>query len=212
MSKPVLGLILGAILGAFDGLTAYLEPDIANRPDVGTVLSMIMFYSSIKGLIAGAIIGFFARKVTSLNGGILFGGAIGLLLAFLVAAMPDESGKHYWLQIMIPGTYVGLILGFATQELGKIPKTTVAKLELQKLQGESQKCEEASNALTYAILSLFFWAILAPFAIKKANKAEKIISENPQLQGRGKAKAAKIIAIATMTIWGFTLIALLSQI
>jgi hypothetical protein len=126
MSKPVLGLILGAILGVFDGLTALLEPDIANNPEVGTAMTGILAGSSVKGLLAGLIIGFFARKVKSLKSGLVFGGAVGLVLAFLVAAMPDPSGKHYWLQIMIPGTIVGIILGYATQKYGKEPKPATA--------------------------------------------------------------------------------------
>jgi len=121
MSKPVLGLIAGVVLGALDGLTALLEPDIANSPEVGAAMTGILIGSSVKGLLAGLIIGFFARKVKSLKSGLLFGGAIGLLLAFLVAAMPDPSGKHYWVQIMVPGTIVGIILGYATQKFGNAP-------------------------------------------------------------------------------------------
>ncbi len=119
MSKPVLGLILGTVLGIFDGLTALLEPDIATSPEVGSAMTGILLGSSVKGLLAGLIIGFFARKVTSLRSGLIFGALVGLALATLVAAMPDPSGKHYWLQIMIPGTIVGLILGYATQRYGK---------------------------------------------------------------------------------------------
>ena len=126
MSKPVLGLILGAILGVFDGLTALLEPDIANNPEVGAAMTGILIGSSVKGLLAGLVIGFFARKVKSLKSGLIFGGAVGLALAFLVAAMPDPSGKHYWLQIMIPGTIVGIIIGYATQKYGKEPKPATA--------------------------------------------------------------------------------------
>jgi hypothetical protein len=47
-----------------------------------------------------------------------------LLLAFLVAAMPDESGKHYWIEIMIPGSLVGLILGYITQKYGRVQTRT----------------------------------------------------------------------------------------
>jgi len=119
MSKPVLGLVLGTILGIFDGLTALLEPDIAKSPEVGAAMTGIIIGSSLKGLLAGLIIGYFARKVRSLKSGLLFGAIVGLALAFLVAAMPDPSGKHYWLQIMIPGTIVGIILGYATQKYGK---------------------------------------------------------------------------------------------
>jgi len=127
MSKPVLGLILGAILGVFDGLTALLEPDIANSPEVGVAMTGILLGSSFKGLLAGFIIGFFARKAKSLQSCLIFGGAVGLVLAFIIAAMPDPSGKHYWLQIMIPGTIVGLILGYATQRYGKDAKALPAR-------------------------------------------------------------------------------------
>ena len=126
MSKPVLGLILGAILGIFDGLTALLEPDIANSPDVGATMTAITASSSVKGLLAGLIIGFFARKVKSLKSGLIFGGAIGLVLAFIIAAIPQEGGQHYWLQIMVPGTIVGIILGYVTQKYGKEPKPAAA--------------------------------------------------------------------------------------
>ena len=127
MSKPVLGLVLGTILGIFDGLTALLEPNIANSPEVGAAMTGIVIGSSVKGLLAGLIIGFFARKVKSLKSGIIFGGIVGLVLAFIIAAMPaDAEGNHYWLQIMIPGTIVGLILGYATQKYGKEVKPATA--------------------------------------------------------------------------------------
>ena len=71
MSKPVLGLLLGAVLGVIDGLTALLEPAIANRPDVGAAMTGIVLGSSVKGLLAGLIIGFFARKVKSLKSGLI---------------------------------------------------------------------------------------------------------------------------------------------
>lgn len=78
-----------------------------------------MVGSSIKGLLAGLIVGFYSRKVSDLMKGVIFGGIIGLALATLVAAMPGENGEHYWIEIMIPGTIVGLILGWATQKYGK---------------------------------------------------------------------------------------------
>ena len=40
---------------------------------------------------------------------------MGALFAFLVAAMPDPSGKHYYKEIMLPGSLVGMIVGYATQ-------------------------------------------------------------------------------------------------
>ena len=110
MSKPVFGLLLGGVLGIFDGLTAYFTPAVRDQ------LLGIVVGSTFKGLIAGLTIGFFARKVTSLPLGVLFGLAVGLILAGIVAAFPDPNGKHYYLEIMLPGALVGAIVGYATQK------------------------------------------------------------------------------------------------
>ena len=67
MNKPLLGLALGGILGIFDGLTAWFTP-AARAQMVGIVIG-----STVKGLIAGVLIGYFARKVNSLALGIIFG-------------------------------------------------------------------------------------------------------------------------------------------
>ena len=119
MSKPVFGLVLGGVLGIFDGLTAYFTPEVRNQ------LLGIVIGSTFKGLVAGLAIGFFARKVNSLPLGILFGLAVGLLLAGIVAAMPDPNGKHYYFEIMLPGALVGAIVGYATQRYGA-PATRTA--------------------------------------------------------------------------------------
>jgi len=109
MSKPVLGLVLGGILGVFEGLTAYFTPEARS------LLLGIVIGSTFKGLVAGLAIGFFSKKVHSLPWGIVFGLAVGLFFAFLVAAMPQPSGKHYYFEIMLPGAIVGAIVGYATQ-------------------------------------------------------------------------------------------------
>jgi hypothetical protein len=113
MSKPVLGMLLGGILGVFDGLTALFYPEVSSQ------IMGIVIGSAIKGLIAGVCIGFFARKVKSLPLGILFGLLVGAVLAFAVAAMPNSTGKHYYFEIMLPGSLVGVIVGFATQQFGR---------------------------------------------------------------------------------------------
>jgi membrane protease YdiL (CAAX protease family) len=83
----------------------------------------IVIGSTVKGLLTGILIGFFARKVNSLPLGILFGLAVGLALAYAVAAMPDPNnpGKHYYWEIMLPGGILGMIVGFATQRYGRAP-------------------------------------------------------------------------------------------
>jgi len=50
--------------------------------------------------------------------GIIFGLGVGLLLAFIIAQM--QHG--YYLQIMLPGGMVGLIVGYATQKYGHLPE------------------------------------------------------------------------------------------
>ncbi|HEY4819123.1 MAG TPA: hypothetical protein VIH67_16975 [Candidatus Acidoferrum sp.] len=112
MNKILLGVVLGAVLGAVDGMTAWFTPAV--RFEIGTII----IGSTVKGLIAGLLIGFFARKVQSVPLGIVFGLVIGALLALAVAAMPDPTGKHYYPQIILPGSIVGLIVGYATQRYG----------------------------------------------------------------------------------------------
>ena len=114
MNKPVFGLVLGGVLGILDGLTAWFTPE-ARSMIVGIVVG-----STVKGLIAGVLIGWFAKKVGSLSLGIVFGLAVGLLLAFAVAAMPSATGKHYYFEIMLPGAIVGAIVGYATQKHGGV--------------------------------------------------------------------------------------------
>ena len=112
MSKPLIGIVLGAILGAFDGLTAWFTPAVRNE------IGSIVISSTFKGVIAGIAIGFFARKFHSLPIGILFGLLVGALLAYLTARFAVGG---YYFQIMLPGSMVGLIVGFATQKYGKAP-------------------------------------------------------------------------------------------
>ncbi|MBI3670884.1 MAG: hypothetical protein HY237_14030 [Acidobacteria bacterium] len=108
MNKALFGLLLGGVLGIFDGLTAWFTPEVR------TAIVQIVIGSTLKGLVAGVLIGFFARKVNSLPLGILFGLAVGLLLAFGVA---HAQGKYYF-EIMLPGGILGVIVGYATQRYG----------------------------------------------------------------------------------------------
>ena len=112
MSKPVIGILLGAILGAFDGLTAWFTPAVRDQ------LGAIVISSTFKGIIAGIAIGFFAKKFHSLAIGVLFGLFIGAVLAWLTARFAVGG---YYFEIMLPGSLVGLIVGFATQKYGWEP-------------------------------------------------------------------------------------------
>jgi hypothetical protein len=113
MKKIGLAMLLGAILGAFDGLTAWFEPSV--RDQIGTIVMLSSLKSVIVGLLVG-IAAFFVKKPIALA---LLGLAAGLLLAYLVAMSPDpKTGEHYYAQIMIPGAIVGLIVGYATARYG----------------------------------------------------------------------------------------------
>jgi len=110
MNKPVFGLVLGGALGILDVLTAWFTPEVRAQ------ILGIVIGSTVKGVIAGVCIGWFAKKVHSLPWGILFGLGVGMLLAYLIAMMLQPSGKHYYFEIMLPGSLLGAIVGYATQK------------------------------------------------------------------------------------------------
>ena len=116
MNKILLGLLLGAVLGAIDGASAWFTPAVR------TQLAGIIIGSTVKGIIAGVAIGFFARKVHSLLLGILFGLAVGFVLAFIIARL--QHG--YYFEIILPGSIVGIIVGYATQRYGAGSETAPA--------------------------------------------------------------------------------------
>lgn len=117
MPKPILGILLGAAIGFLDGLTSVFTPEAAQYLSIAT-------WSSAKGIIAGLLIGIYARKVNSLSKVIIFGLAVALFLAFLVAlGQYFGEGQHYWIEIMLPGTITGGLIGYGVHKLGSKPKT-----------------------------------------------------------------------------------------
>ena len=120
MNKPLLGLLLGAVLGGIDGSFAPVwEPD---DPVVRDGIVGIIIGSTFKGLVAGLTTGFFARKVNKLWPTLIFGGAIACLFAYAVAAMQGQ----YYLDIMLPGTIIGVFVGFVAQKYGVAPSKPAA--------------------------------------------------------------------------------------
>ena len=120
MNKPLFGLLLGGFLGIFDGLSA-----LVSAPETRSAILGIVIGSTIKGLMAGVLIGTFARFVKSLPLTLLFGLVVSGTLAFWVAYM---QGKYY-LEIMLPGCILGLVVGYATQRYaGRRSSTAAAAL------------------------------------------------------------------------------------
>ena len=113
MKKPIFGMLLGGVLGIPDGLSALVSA--GDDPNIRAGIAGIVIGSTVKGLITGLLIGWFAKKVNSLPLGILFGFAVGTLLAFGVSMMQVAAGQpaYYW-QIMTPGAILGIIVGYAT--------------------------------------------------------------------------------------------------
>ena len=103
MKKVLFATVLGGFLGVFDGLTSLFTPEV--RDQLGTII----VGSTFKGLVAGALIGAFARRVHSMAWVLVFGVLVSGFFSYLVAMM---QGKYY-LQIITPGALVGLIVGYA---------------------------------------------------------------------------------------------------
>lgn len=117
LTKPVLGLAVGGTLGLLDGLSGFLEPSLA------PVMSSVITFSLLKGLIAGIAIGYFSNRVKSMPVGLFAGVAIAALLSLLVIL---HAGMKLFWDIMLPGMLLGLIVGFATQRFGRAAGSTAA--------------------------------------------------------------------------------------
>jgi len=104
MKKPVFAMLLGGFLGILDGLSALISAPQELPKIVGIVIG-----STFKGVIAGAIIGLVAQKTQSMAVTLAVGVTVGAFLAYLVTL-----GSPYLWEIVLPGSIVGLIVGFAS--------------------------------------------------------------------------------------------------
>jgi hypothetical protein len=105
MKKPVFAMLLGGFLGVFDGLTAL----ISGGPEIPAMIGTIVAGSTFKGVIAGLIVGLVAQRTQSLAAIVGTGLVVGAFFAWLVTL----GGPYFW-EIILPGSIVGLIVGFAT--------------------------------------------------------------------------------------------------
>lgn len=112
MSKPMLGLLLGTVLGLLDGLSGLFYPEL------GPILTRVIFVSTLKGVAAGFVIGLVAQRLHSMVLGIGVGLGVGTLLSYLVTLF---AGPGLFWDIVLPGMLLGVIVGFATQRYGRPP-------------------------------------------------------------------------------------------
>lgn len=117
LTKPVLGLTLGGLLGLMDGLSGFFEPSLA--PVMGSVIT----FSMLKGLVAGVATGYVSQRVHSMFLGIVLGIAIAGVLSLLVIL---RAGMALFWDILLPGMLLGAIVGFATQRFGRKTESAVA--------------------------------------------------------------------------------------
>lgn len=109
LTKPILGLAIGGTLGLLDGLSGFFEPSLA------PLMTSVITFSLLKGLVSGIAIGYVSQRVHSLAIGLLAGLAIGAFLSLLVIW---HAGMTL-LDILLPGMLLGVIVGFCTQKFGK---------------------------------------------------------------------------------------------
>ncbi len=105
MNKPLLGIVVGASLGAIDGASSWLSPDA--RP----MFSTIMVGSTVKGLLTGLAAGAIAQVWRST----VLGVVAGLLIGFGLSHVAALGQPGHYLEIVLPGMLVGAIVGFVTQ-------------------------------------------------------------------------------------------------
>jgi hypothetical protein len=118
ISKPMLGLVTGGMLGLLDGLSGFLEPSLA------PFMTSVITFSMLKGLLSGLAIGFFSQRVRSMPLGLFTGIVIAAILSLLVIL---RAGMGLFWDIMLPGMLLGLIVGFATQKYGRRVEASVAR-------------------------------------------------------------------------------------
>jgi hypothetical protein len=117
LTKPMLGLAVGGTLGLLDGLSGFFEPSLA------PVMSSVITFSLLKGLLSGIAIGCVSQRFHSMPVGILAGAGIAAALSLLVIL---RAGMALFWDIMLPGMLLGVVVGFTTQKFGQGVKTPPA--------------------------------------------------------------------------------------
>ena len=75
MTRPVLGVVAGGVLGLIDGMSAWFYPEARS------MMVTIVLGSTIKGVLTGLAVGLVAKWKQSLPLGILAGALVGFVLS-----------------------------------------------------------------------------------------------------------------------------------
>jgi hypothetical protein len=130
VTKPMLGLAVGGTLGLLDGLSGFLEPSLA------PLMTSVITFSLLKGLVSGVTIGYFSKRVHSMLLGILAGVVIAAVFSMVLIL---KAGLALFWDIMLPGMLLGIIVGFATQRFGKQTASTGTAHTISVSPGQTQK-------------------------------------------------------------------------
>lgn len=116
MNRPLLGLLVGGVLGILDGSTAFFS-----APELQDQLAGIIMGSATKGLVAGLVTGVIVRRMGSLPLAAVVGVVTAFVLAIPIAHMNAvyyENVSYYW-KIILPPTLLGAFVGYLTVRYGK---------------------------------------------------------------------------------------------
>ncbi len=128
MTRPVVGVVAGAILGLFDGLSAWFHPEARS------MMVTIVLGSTVKGILTGLAVGLVAKWKQSLLLGIVAGALVGFVLSSAVAM---GQPANYW-EIVLPGMIVGVITGVLCQRWRVATVTACCILSLSGLAAAAQ--------------------------------------------------------------------------
>ena len=95
MTRPLLGLTVGGVLGLIDGMSAWFYPEARS------MMVTIILGSTVKGVLTGLSVGLVAKWKQSLPLGILAGALVGFVLSSLVAM---GQPAQFW-EIVFPACW-----------------------------------------------------------------------------------------------------------
>ena len=128
MNRPVLGVVIGGVLGLIDGMSAWFYPEARS------MMLAIVLGSTVKGVLTGLAVGLVAKWKQSLLLGVLAGAVVGFTLSALTAL---GQPAQYW-EIVLPGMLVGVITGAICQRWHVGAAALCCLLSLSGVAGASQ--------------------------------------------------------------------------
>ena len=109
MTKKLrIGLAAGLILGLLDGLSTWFAPEVPST------IGLIVVSATLKGVVNGGLLAVVSRWIERPVWLVVAGGLLGLVLSAL-AAIPSGS----YIEVIIPGVVVGLLIGAIIARWGR---------------------------------------------------------------------------------------------